>query len=391
MSAADDDRKHRSLFETYERLFLADDAEKDVTFRCAQGRVLKAHRFMLKAASEVFAGMFNSPMRESQDGEISLPDVDTKAMKVFLRLLYTGHVDPADWGASASDGTPVMRPTSGAERIKGGRGYHLQGAVLTSSLPDFHSYALYASVGPNVGIEVSASDFPNGQAQAMIGIAPQDTTNDLSSIYTNKGFYVKLFSGGVPSLYAQDGTSNKGLGLPALRATDRVAIHYHEGVFTVAVNGCEPVVAEFHSPIPAGDYCPAINLSASGMTVRTLQIGPTGASVACPSAIAITVCVLAQKYLAQGIYLQAVEAIKECIRASKCKQDVDAFQEILATAAAENLLTIVIAAMDAARTFPKLKEAYDVGSLREDVAKLLQAIWPASSDAVAGQMEARWW
>lgn len=74
------------------------DEEKDVTFELADGQE-RAHKAVLRAASEVWGGMFASGMRESSAGTVTLPDVGRTAMRVFLRLLYTGHVDAADWAA----------------------------------------------------------------------------------------------------------------------------------------------------------------------------------------------------------------------------------------------------------------------------------------------------
>merc|ERR1712129_571925 len=44
--------------------------------------------------------MLSHNMRESRTGRIELPDTSRKSMRVFLRMLYTGQVDPRDWQAS---------------------------------------------------------------------------------------------------------------------------------------------------------------------------------------------------------------------------------------------------------------------------------------------------
>jgi len=89
--------------ELSERLF-HDDAFKDVTFKLHDGEE-RAHRSVMAAASSVFAAMHSGPMREATTGTVELPDVTRSTMRAFLRLLYTGHVDQADWsspGASAA-------------------------------------------------------------------------------------------------------------------------------------------------------------------------------------------------------------------------------------------------------------------------------------------------
>jgi hypothetical protein len=228
----------------------------------------------------------------------------------------------------------------------------------------------------------------------MVGIAPRDMPDVAGGgrIYNQHGFYVLLCLGQLPSLFGEDGTNGKRIsGIPALTATDKIKVRYYEGIFTVALNDGDPVVAEFSSPIPAGQYVPAITFDQSGTSMRSLQISGTGIGDLCPSAIAICVCSLAQKYMTQGIYLQAIEELKEHIKSSAHHGDIEAFQDILSSSAAENLLTIVIAAVNAAKEFPKLREAYVAGTLRDDVAKLLQAVWPASGDAVTSRMDAKWW
>lgn len=92
-----------------QRLFDADD--KDVTFKLKDGTE-KAHRLVLSAASDVFKSMFGHGMRE-KDGAIELDDVDSVSMRVFLRILYTGHVCEDDW--AGEKGTARRKTWSSAE------------------------------------------------------------------------------------------------------------------------------------------------------------------------------------------------------------------------------------------------------------------------------------
>merc|ERR1711964_482146 len=102
----------------YERMFL--DEDKDVLFKLADGEE-RAHKVVLKAASEVFSGMFKHGMRENAEGVVELPDVSRAAMRVFLRLIYTGHVDPSDWGQ--------------AEKVETSSAKVLRQANMTANLP----------------------------------------------------------------------------------------------------------------------------------------------------------------------------------------------------------------------------------------------------------------
>mmetsp|Transcript_60115 Transcript_60115/g.143257 ORF Transcript_60115/g.143257 Transcript_60115/m.143257 type:complete len:350 (+) Transcript_60115:93-1142(+) len=89
------DRALLGVMEMYEHLFNSRKFE-DVTFELMDGRE-GAHKAVLSAASEAFAAMFEQPMQESQSGRVELTTVKRATMRVFLRLLYTGRVDPRDW------------------------------------------------------------------------------------------------------------------------------------------------------------------------------------------------------------------------------------------------------------------------------------------------------
>mmetsp|Transcript_134420 Transcript_134420/g.287583 ORF Transcript_134420/g.287583 Transcript_134420/m.287583 type:complete len:300 (+) Transcript_134420:74-973(+) len=85
---------------------LKDDRFKDVTFRLADGEI-GAHRSVLAAASDALAAMFASSMQEGSSGYVDLKNVDCETMRVFLRQIYTGHVDPEDWGGSEDGALPL--------------------------------------------------------------------------------------------------------------------------------------------------------------------------------------------------------------------------------------------------------------------------------------------
>eukprot|EP00928_Gymnodinium_smaydae_P054692 TRINITY_DN38424_c0_g1_i1.p1 TRINITY_DN38424_c0_g1~~TRINITY_DN38424_c0_g1_i1.p1 ORF type:complete len:373 (+),score=56.48 TRINITY_DN38424_c0_g1_i1:34-1152(+) len=90
-------RVPEALLERYERLFERND--KDITFRLRDGETA-AHRIILSAASEVFEQMFSHRMSESKTGIVELPDISRASMRVFLRLIYTGQINPEDWEPS---------------------------------------------------------------------------------------------------------------------------------------------------------------------------------------------------------------------------------------------------------------------------------------------------
>jgi len=92
--------------DVYEKLFKADD--KDVTIRCNDGDT-SAHKCILSAVSEAFAAMLQHDMREKADNVIVVADVNKASMYVFLRLVYTGNVDPIDWDGGGQMPVPLLQ------------------------------------------------------------------------------------------------------------------------------------------------------------------------------------------------------------------------------------------------------------------------------------------
>ena len=80
-----------------EKLWMQEDNQKDVALS-GDGGMIRAHSFVLSAASEAFAGILKH-RTENHD----FPGVNVVTLKVFLRLLYTGCVSKDDW-EDRSDG-----------------------------------------------------------------------------------------------------------------------------------------------------------------------------------------------------------------------------------------------------------------------------------------------
>lgn len=96
---------NESVAELNRRMFEC-EALKDVTFIVDDGEE-KAHKAVLAAASEVFESMFTSGMQETQTGQVELRSTSRVAMRVFLRLVYTGGVEPADWNDPQAERMPL--------------------------------------------------------------------------------------------------------------------------------------------------------------------------------------------------------------------------------------------------------------------------------------------
>ena len=56
---------------------------------------------------DAFDAMFSSSMLENVTGRIELPGVSRSALRAFLRMMYTGGVDAADWNDPQSTRMPL--------------------------------------------------------------------------------------------------------------------------------------------------------------------------------------------------------------------------------------------------------------------------------------------
>jgi speckle-type POZ protein len=66
----------------------------DVNFNI-DGRPFPAHKSILAARSEVFAAMFQHPMREQSTNQIKIEDIQPEVFQELLRFIYTGRVSIA--------------------------------------------------------------------------------------------------------------------------------------------------------------------------------------------------------------------------------------------------------------------------------------------------------
>ena len=102
-----------------EKLFMQEDDQKDVTLS-GDGGLIRAHSFVLSAASEPFACILKNGT-EQRTGTINFPGVNVVTLKVFLRLLYMGCISKDDWedrgeGEGEQDGR-IPPGTSRTDRL----------------------------------------------------------------------------------------------------------------------------------------------------------------------------------------------------------------------------------------------------------------------------------
>jgi len=65
----------------------------DVTLIVGTKRIA-AHRIVLSSASDYFAAMFTSDVREATQEEVKLQDVDAEALATLVHYMYTGTCGP---------------------------------------------------------------------------------------------------------------------------------------------------------------------------------------------------------------------------------------------------------------------------------------------------------
>jgi hypothetical protein len=83
------------LVERRLRHFFNDEEFSDVTF-LVQGRKVYAHKMVLSMVSQYFRTMFTSGFRESDSGEVEIPDCSYDAFVAVMEYIYTGNIPNLD-------------------------------------------------------------------------------------------------------------------------------------------------------------------------------------------------------------------------------------------------------------------------------------------------------
>jgi len=79
------------IADSFERL-LETQTLTDFKISC-KGQVFDCHKLILSARSPYFSGMFGSEMKESQEGEMEIEDMDPQTVKAMIKFIYSGKVD----------------------------------------------------------------------------------------------------------------------------------------------------------------------------------------------------------------------------------------------------------------------------------------------------------
>ena len=68
----------------------------DITLVAKEGKEFKAHRNVLSAVSPFFVKLFQSEMKEKEEGVIRLEEISASILEDVLEFIYTGHVEIHD-------------------------------------------------------------------------------------------------------------------------------------------------------------------------------------------------------------------------------------------------------------------------------------------------------
>ena len=101
---------------------LDDPTNSDFEIVCQGETKFKVHKLILATRSSVFKAMFNSVAdnKESQNGQVNVPDIDPLTMKTLLKFIYTDFVSKNDITMAlfyASDKYDLKRLTTFCENV----------------------------------------------------------------------------------------------------------------------------------------------------------------------------------------------------------------------------------------------------------------------------------
>ena len=68
----------------------------DITLVAKEGKEFKAHRNVLSAVSPFFVKLFQSEMKEKEEGIIRFEEISASILEDVLKFIYTGHVEIHD-------------------------------------------------------------------------------------------------------------------------------------------------------------------------------------------------------------------------------------------------------------------------------------------------------
>eukprot|EP00929_Paragymnodinium_shiwhaense_P041894 TRINITY_DN21754_c0_g2_i1.p1 TRINITY_DN21754_c0_g2~~TRINITY_DN21754_c0_g2_i1.p1 ORF type:complete len:376 (+),score=68.99 TRINITY_DN21754_c0_g2_i1:59-1186(+) len=352
-----------ALLERYNRLF-KDEAGKDVVFKLSDGEEA-AHKCVLIAASDVFARMLGQDMREKRDGIVELPDVDKTSMRVFLRLLYTDHVDATDWNDS-------RRTVEGgrAIRVMQQRHFNIQSTSFTPAAANWQACALLETTSRSfqVSVKVTAE-----RQNLIVGIVPRQTYRWMDlGLFNHSGAGAHIQEDCLSSVW-HDGYKQAAKGPTPVQRNSVVTFRYDHTTSELlfSIDGKPTVKAR--KVVPPGELaCPAVTAEGPGNTFEVVE----HTNLDCPIDVLLSVVKLAKKYMVADILSSSMQALKQRLEDATAFRCVSTFEQILVAAIHLDIGAVRLAALRSAEGFEELAVRYNDKALKPEVMHELEAIWP---------------
>lgn len=92
-------------------LLYQDQSVKDVEVVLKDSASVMADSLVLKVASPVFRAMLTHELQEKREMKFVIDDYSAAEFRFFLRLLYTGRMDPAEWREDEMEEPPAGSPS----------------------------------------------------------------------------------------------------------------------------------------------------------------------------------------------------------------------------------------------------------------------------------------
>lgn len=296
-----------------------DQTLKDVEITFCDGDKVMADSLVLRRASAVFNAMLTHNMLERRTMSLQLDDCPSHAFRFFLRLLYTGSMDPTDWPAEETEQRESQGMPPAPERDAATVGE--QATVL----PIDHANSLPATPG-NVGRPQSIPGTLFVEAQGVFG-AP-----------TTINVFGERLMAPPPSA--------KGPGLASMAPPPSARGQWLAPAGSSDIPKAAAWGHSFCSPQPQAPRPPLPPLD-----------------------LLLTAAALAKKYQVEWLLSVLVDVLKKRV-------SDDSFECILMAAMRMDLSPVRLCALEFAKTSSVLRSRYEAGDFSPDIIFEMQAVFP---------------
>jgi len=127
-----------------------DQTLKDVEITLCDGETVMADSLLLKNSSPVFRAMLTHDMRERQTMSLQIDDCPARHFRFFLRLFYTGQMNPGDW---LQDAAERQGPHTGLQTSQPALDSPLHHSIFASQVPPLDSLLAAAMLAKKYQVE----------------------------------------------------------------------------------------------------------------------------------------------------------------------------------------------------------------------------------------------